>query len=168
MRRCAEDPMKVCAGLKSLSKCWNASFFSHIYFFFISAPALNVWAYNWRKANIVLKQTHNSSCLSKCSVSHTGICFLSKLGPHCFQIVCSSHNNLHEKYVCVGNDDQDPSGDDRRDRIMTLWGANVLQQSLRVTGMGLCCTSLGLACCSTQQLSQKDKALWKGASQGSA
>lgn len=36
-----------------------------------------MWAYNWGKANIVLKQTYISPCLSKCSVSHTGICFLS-------------------------------------------------------------------------------------------
>lgn len=98
---------------------------------------------------------------------HRNMFPLLKLGPHCFQIGCFSHNNLHEKYVCGGNDDQDPSGDDRRDGIMTLWGANVLLQSLRVTGMRLCCTGLGLACCSMQQLFEKDKALWKGASQGS-
>lgn len=66
----------------SRSKCWNDFFlFSVIFlsFFFppLCLPALNVWAYNWGKANIVLKQTYISPCLSKCSVSHTGICFLS-------------------------------------------------------------------------------------------
>lgn len=49
-----------------------------------------------------------------------------KLDPHCFPIECCSHNDLHEKYFCSGNDDRDPGGDDRRDRIMTLRGANVL------------------------------------------
>lgn len=52
-----------------------------IFFFvcavFLSATALNVWLYNWGRANIVLKQTYISPCLSKCSVNHTGICFLS-------------------------------------------------------------------------------------------
>lgn len=36
-----------------------------------------MWVYNWGRANFVLKQTYIFPCLSKCSVSHTGICFPS-------------------------------------------------------------------------------------------
>lgn len=113
------------------SKLWNVSFLFSLIFFFLfffgSASALNVWAYNWGKANTVLKQTYISPCLSKCSVSHTGICFLSLNWTLIVFWSCVASIMICMKNAfCSGNDDQDPGGDDRGDRIMTLWGANVL------------------------------------------
>lgn len=66
-------------------------------FTLISAPALYAWAYNWGKANTVLKQT----CISQQMLCqpHRNMFPFPKLGPHCFPIACCFYYDLHEKYI---------------------------------------------------------------------
>lgn len=67
------------------------------------------------------KMTCMSPRLSKCSVSHPGICFHPpKLGPHCSPILISSILICLKNTPVGGNDIQDPGGGDRRSRIVTL------------------------------------------------
>lgn len=148
-----------------------ALFCFHWFSFFLSAPALNVWAYNWGGANIVLKQTHISPCLSNCSVSPTGICFLSLnwtlivfQSRIAFIMICMKNASAVEMMIRIpvvmtGEIESWPC-----EEPMYCSRANVWQE------WAFCSSGSRIAHCSSdsvQQLTQKDKVLWKGASQGS-
>lgn len=66
------------------------------------------------------KKKRVSPALSKCSVSHAGIRFLSSnWALIVFQSQLPSIMICMKNTLCRGNDDQNPGGDDRRSRIMT-------------------------------------------------
>lgn len=66
------------------------------------------------------KKPRISPALSKCSVSHAGIRFLSSNWTLIvFQSPLPSITICMKNTLCGGNDDQNPGGDDRRSRIMT-------------------------------------------------
>lgn len=154
----------------SRSKCWNDFFlFSVIFlsFFFppLCLPALNVWAYNWGKANIVLKQTYISPCLSKCSVSHTGIRFLClNWTLIVFQssvaliMICMKNISAVEMMIGIPV-------------VMTAeiesWPCEELMYCSRANMWQEWGFAAHRSSDSVQQLTQKDKVLWKGASRGS-
>lgn len=93
---------------------------------------MNVGAYNWGKANTVLhkkkKKKHKFLSVSANALSATQEYISSPLNWALivFQSRVASVMICMKNAFCGGNDDPDPGGDDRRDRIMTLWGANVL------------------------------------------
>lgn len=168
--------MEACVGLECVWINVRMSFFSFAFIDFLSffAILLDLFIIEG-KLRLVWKKKKNWTfppvSANVLSATQGNVFFPRKLRPCCFPILCCFHYDLHEKCVCGENDDPDPGGDDRRDGTVTLWGANVRCSRAAVWQQWrVCSTGWSLARFSSdsvQQLTQKDKVLWKGASQGS-